>query len=493
MVDVVYRADAVLKVDIGGYGCHDIVHGDVLVVELFNYGLDCLALVLVKLGFVGGKQRVEQLAGCNELYARLLSLFPVLLLFGLFVLNLVHFLNVVDGVDSVRILGGNGLYGLRAAFLRKLLHEAEVGIIYGGQQTEHLGVLVRNCLEVYGVVGYNLVSDFAALGVGNEYEHFVHARVLNGYRLLFGDNFAGLCHDFARFGVEYVVGELAAGQTVSKVELFVELIPAHLYNVVPSGVEEEVVEVLAYGCLGGNFAGTQPSVQFYKTIGFGLGGILFDGVLYHFFVGEEVEQRSVGTEAEGTQKDGNADFALPVHVYPENALGILFKFEPCAAVGDDGGAEHLLARLVARGCVVYAGRTHELGYYYALRAVYDEGTAVRHQRELAHEYGLVDNLVLDFVYEPHRNVKGKRVSSVAVAALLFVILRLFVEPVIEEIELVVVRVVGYGREIFKNFGYAFVYEGGIARFLNFNEVGNVDDFVYLAEFSSFRFAVLVNR
>ena len=180
-------------------------------------------------------------------------------------------------------------------------------------------------------------------------------------------------------------------------------------------------------------------------------------------------------------------------MYPQNALCVLFKFQPGAAVGNDGGAEHLFARLIARGSVVDAGRTHELRNDYALCAVDDERATVGHQREFAHKHGLVDNLVFDLVYQPHRNVQGKGVRRVAVPALLFVVLGLFVEPVVEEIELIVVGIVGDGRKIFKDLGYALVDERGVAGFLNFNEVGYIDDFVDFAEFSSFRFAVLVNR
>ena len=279
----------------------------------------------------------------------------------------------------------------------------------------------------------------------------------------------------------------------SKVELFVELIPAHLYHVVPSRVEEEVVEVLADGGLGGYLAGAQPSVQFYEAVRFRLGGVLFYGGLYHPVVVEEVEYRPVGAEAEGAQKDGSAYLALPVYMHPQDALGVLLELEPRAAVGDDGGAEHLLARLVALGRVVNAGRADELRNYYALGAVDDEGAALRHEREFAHEHGLVDHLVLYFVYKPDRNVQGKGVSRIAVPALLFVVLGLFVEPVVEEIQLIVVGIVGDGREIFKDLGYALVDEGSIAGLLDLHEVGDIDDLVYLAEFSSFRFAVLVNR
>ena len=177
---------------------------------------------------------------------------------------------------------------------------------------------------------------------------------------------------------------------------------------------------------------------------------------------------------------------------PLNALCVLLEFEPCAPVGNDGGAVHLLAGLVPLHCVVRAGRTDELGDDDALRAVDYERARIGHEGEFAHEHVLFDYLFLYLVVEPDLDVQGKRICRISVAAFLFVVLGFLVEPMVEEIELVVVRIVHDGREIFEHFGNAFVYEGRVARFLDFNEVGDVDDFIDFAEFSSFGFAILVN-
>ena len=78
-------------------------------------------------------------------------------------------------------------------------------------------------------------------------------------------------------------------------------------------------------------------------------------------------------------------------------------------------------------------------------------------------------------------------------SVLLVILGLFVKPVVEEIQLVMVGIVGYGRKIFKYLGNTLVNEVVVARLLDFNEVGNFDNFVDFAELPSFGFAILVNR
>ena len=117
-------------------------------------------------------------------------------------------------------------------------------------------------------------------------------------------------------------------------------------------------------------------------------------------------------------------------MHPLNALSVLLEFQPRAAVGNYGCAVHLLTRLVPLHCVVGAGRTDELGYYNALRAVDDKRTAVRHKGEFPQNYVLVDNFLFELVYKPYLNVQGKGVRCVAVAAFLFVILGLFVEPMV---------------------------------------------------------------
>ena len=107
--------------------------------------------------------------------------------------------------------------------------------------------------------------------------------------------------------------------------------------------------------------------------------------------------------------------------------------------------------------------------------------------------GLVDNLVLNFVDEPDRDVQRERIRRVAVAALLLVVFGLFVEPVVEEIQLIVVGIVANRGKVLEYFGYTLVNERVVADLLDFNKVGNVDDLVDFTELPSFGFAILVNR
>ena len=253
------------------------------------------------------------------------------------------------------------------------------------------------------------------------------ARVLNGARLLLAHLLALGSEQLARLGMEDVVRDAAAGQTVGKVELFVELIAPHLDHVIAARIEEEVVEVLAHRFLGGDFAGAQAAVERDEAVRLRADGrrllfVALDGGGDHLVAAEQLFERAVGAVAEGAQKHRGGELALSVHADPQHALRILLEFQPCPAVGDDGRFVDLLARLVRLGDVVDAGRADELRDDDALRAVDDEGTVLRHEREIPHEDGGIDDLVLHLVDEAHLDAQGKRIRRIAVAALLFVIL-----------------------------------------------------------------------
>ncbi len=168
-------------------------------------------------------------------------------------------------------------------------------------------------------------------------------------------------------------------------------------------------------------------------------------------------------------------------MYPKNALRILFEFEPRAARRYNRGIVNLLARLIYLHAVINAGGPYELGNDNALRAVDDKGSVVRHKREIAHKYVLIDYLVGDLVYESYLNAKGTSIRRVSVPALFLVVLGLSVEIVVEKVKLEVVGIVGDRRKIFKHLAYSLANEGVVRIFLNFNEIRKLYRFFYLAE------------
>ena len=81
----------------------------------------------------------------------------------------------------------------------------------------------------------------------------------------------------------------------------------------------------------------------------------------------------------------------------------------------------MLAHLVDRFGEIHAGRAHKLAHDDAFRAVDDKGAVVRHQRQIAHKYFLIDDLVGNFIDQADLNSERQRERCVPVAALLFVV------------------------------------------------------------------------
>ena len=119
---------------------------------------------------------------------------------------------------------------------------------------------------------------------------------------------------------------------------------------------------------------------------------------------EVVDQRVVGV-AEALQQHGGRHLATPVYAHIKDVFMVKFKIKPRAAVRDDAsGVEHLAAGVGLTLVVVVenARRAVQLGNDDALRAVYDKGPVVGHQRDFAE----IDLLLLDVAYRTGTGVLG---------------------------------------------------------------------------------------
>ena len=493
MVDIVDGADAVAEIEVGRYRRDHVVHRNVPVIEFVHERTDGLFLLVGDRNFGAAQNFMELFARRDEFDAVFPALFAVFAFFLLLVVRLLGLFREIDGVDLVAELLRD-LFKVRVFRRgRDLFGEFEVGIINGRQKPETLGVFIGDRLEIDGIVADDPVAHFARALVGYEHVYGVDARILDLERLLFGDLLPFRDDQLARFGIEQIVRGNAPGKPVCDVQFFIEFISADLDHVVTAGIEKEVVQMLAHGLVGGDFAGAQTPVQFDQAVLLALCGILFDGCGDHLIVAENIGDGDVRPEAEGAQKDGRADLSFPVDVHPHDALRILFEFQPGAAVGDDRGFEHFPAGLVLFRLVIRAGRADQLRNDDALRAVNDKGAVLRHQREIAHKDVLIDDFFLHLIDKAHFYPKRHGIGRVAVAALFFVILGLVSEFVTEKIQFEMVGVVGNGREIFEHFAHALFDERAVRILLDLYEVRNVDDLIDLAEFPSLCLAVLLDR
>ena len=112
-----------------------------------------------------------------------------------------------------------------------------------------------------------------------------------------------------------------------------------------------------------------------------LDGNVVDGI-------EGAQDFGVGFEAEGAEKNGAVEFALPVDADVEQILVVVFELDPASAIRDDLAEEVALCR---HAFEEHAGRTVQLRNDDAFGTVDDEGTVLRHQRNFAEE----DFLLLD--------------------------------------------------------------------------------------------------
>ena len=142
---------------------------------------------------------------------------------------------------------------------------------------------------------------------------------------------------------------------------------------------------------GRRLARTQLAIDLQQGFFAVFGGILQQGRLNALVLAEELDDLRIRAETQRTCKHGNGDLTVLIDANVEHVGGIGLILQPRAAVGDDGGAEQLLAEGVVHHIEVHTGGTHELGDDNTLRAVDDEGAALGHNGEIAHkDLGLLD-------------------------------------------------------------------------------------------------------
>ena len=144
------------------------------------------------------------------------------------------------------------------------------GIVHHFVDAEFCGIAIDEIFKIDVSVAHDGVLFFGRRAC--LYGNFVDAEVLNFNCIFFRNIFALGNDDFAGGAVHDVFCGKLIGDTSGKSELFVEFMSAYAGEVVLSSVEEQTSYILTYGIDIGHFAGTQLSVEFFKS-GF-LGEIL---------------------------------------------------------------------------------------------------------------------------------------------------------------------------------------------------------------------------
>ena len=227
----------------------------------------------------------------------------------------------------------------------------------------------------------------------------------------------------------------------------VQLVAADRGEVVALRIEEELLEQRRRGVDRRRLARALLLEQLDQRAFLGLGrvGVGGDRVPHVDGVVEHLQQLLVGDEAHRAQQDGDRELALAVDPGEDLALLVDLELEPGAAGRHQVGDEDLLLTVLRRHHVG-AGGADELRDHDALGAVDDEGAAVGHPREVAHEDGLLADLAGLTVLERDLDVERARVGDVLLAALLDRVLRI-VEAEGAEDDPEVAGVVGDRRDV----------------------------------------------
>ncbi len=226
----------------------------------------------------------------------------------------------------------------------------------------------------------------------------------------------------------------------------VQLVPADPGQVVPLGIEEELLEQGAGGVHRGRLARALLLEQLDQgaLLGLGLLGVGGDRVPDVDRVVEHREHLLVGV-AHRPQQDGDRELALAVDPDEDPALLVDLELEPGATRGHQVGREELLVGVLGRHHIG-AGRADQLGDHDPFGPVDHEGAPVGHPGEIAHEDGLLADLPGLAVLEGDLHVERTRVGEVALATLLERVLGI-VELDVAEDDRQVARVVLDRRDV----------------------------------------------
>ena len=192
----------------------------------------------------------------------------------------------------------------------------------------------------------------------------------------------------------------------------------------------------------------------------------------------------------GLEEQGHGQLAVLVYAHIEKVVGVRLVLQPRAVVGYDRGAVGGHLGLVGLLIIINAGGTDYLRNDDALRAVDDKGAAGSHEREVAHEYLLLFNLLCLAVAQPHADLQRGGVCGVARLALLDGVLGLVVHGVVDKAQLQISGVVGDGLHVPENLAQTRVKEPLVGLLLYLQQVRHVLDLCAPGEALSQRLPVV---
>ena len=321
----------------------------------------------------------------------------------------------------------------------------------------------------------------------DELAHRADAAVAEVIDVVGGDAlFSGMQrHDVLHGLGDVLVSERGRLEVGVEAELLVDLVAAHLRQVVALRVEEQPLQQRARRVDGGRLAGAEALVQLDERLFLGGGGIAVERAQHHFVVAQKLDDLLARFgQAQRTQKQRGRLLALAVDAHGQHVALVGLELEPRAAARDDlRVVDGLVRRLVALGGEVHARGAHELADDNALGAVDDERAARSHEREVAHEDVLLLDLARLAVDEADLDEERGLVADVLFLAFVDRVLRL-AELVPAELHAHVLRVVLDGTHVGERLRQTLFLEPFEAFRLDGDQIGHVHDVGDLREASA---------
>ena len=303
--------------------------------------------------------------------------------------------------DRVGVLGGETL-------AHDALHPVEAdpeGLL--DQLADGPQAAVAEVLVLVEVVGHGLAR----------HRHRLGGVVLGVVGLLGHAEELGELDELADERDDVVLGQRARLEVDVEAQALVELVAPDAREVVPLGIEEQLVEQVARVVHRRRLARALLAEQLDQRalLRARLVGVGLDRVLDVERVLEAAEDLLV-RHAHRAQQHRDRQLALAVDADVDAALLVDLELQPGAAGRHQVRHEQLLLR-VLRVHQVGARRADELRHDDALGAVDDERAPVGHPREVAHEHRLLPDLTRLAVDEADRDGQRARVGEVLLPAL----------------------------------------------------------------------------
>ena len=233
-------------------------------------------------------------------------------------------------------------------------------------------------------------------------------------------------------GDDVVDGEHLLVERQGEAELLVDLVAAHLGQVVTLGVEVVVLQQLLGSVARRRLAGTQLLVDVEQRLILGVDTVVLLQGLTDRLVLTELLKDALRGPAQRLEEDGDVLLALAVQTHAHRVTLVDLELEPGATRGNHLAAvDVLVGRLVGVALEVDARGTHQLGDDDALGAADDEGALGGHEWEITDEDGLRLDLAGLVVGELGRDEQRRGVRAVAILALVEGVLGIF-EAVVTE-------------------------------------------------------------